>query len=354
MIENKNDLESYLGGLAPEFCGMDLEADSLHRYGDRLCLIQYTDGEQHRLIDPLACDDMAPLQESLAKSQIWMHGADYDMTLMRKAWDMVPQLIFDTQIASRLVGAKRFGYANLVEDYLGVELDKGSQKADWSIRPLTPTMVEYALNDVVYLKPLADLLLTKLEETDRYEWFLESCKDAQRRATERNHDKVDPWRIKGSGKLSPQGLAILREIWQWREDEACSWDRPVFMVCGNKALIEWVQAILDKEVPQLPKHYRSSRVNRFIAATNRVKKIKPEDYPQKPKAIRSKKDPAYEEKVDRVIKAKNKIATDLDIDSSLLSSRNNIEAILRGEMTPKECLMNWQYALLHEVIEAEL
>ena len=354
MIDNTKDLKDYLSGLSGAFCGMDLEADSLHRYEDRLCLIQYTDGEQHVLIDPLACEDLTSLQQRLKVSQIWMHGADYDMTLMRKAWDMVPQLIFDTQIAARLVGAKRFGYANLVEDYLGVELDKGSQKADWSIRPLTERMEEYALNDVVYLQPLSEILLKRLEETGRYDWFLESCIDAQRRATERKHEKEDPWRIKGSGKLSPKGLAYLRELWLWRESEAKEWDRPVFMVCGNKALIDWVFDLVNDKVPKLPKHYRSKRVNRFIGATNRVKKLKATEYPQKPKVVRAKRDPEYDEKVERIIKSKNKIAEELDIDSSLLSSRATIEAIVRGESDPQQVLMKWQYTLLSKVIEEGL
>ena len=354
MIDNEKDLAEYLAGLGDTFSGMDLEADSLHRYEDRLCLIQYTDGEQHRLIDPLACDDMEVFQARIQKTKIWMHGADYDMTLMRKAWGIVPELIYDTQIAARLVGAKRFGYANLVEDFLGVELDKGSQKADWSIRPLTEKMTEYALNDVVYLQPLSEILLKRLEETGRYDWFIESCLEAQKRATERSHEKEDPWRIKGSGKLTPEGLAYLREIWLWREEEAKEWDRPVFMVCSNKTLIDWVFSLLKGEIPKLPKHYRSKRINRFVAATNKVKKLKKEEYPQKPKVVRAKRDPEYEEKVDRIISAKNTVAEELDIDSSLLSSRATIEAIVRGDLEAEACMMSWQYALLKDIVAKEV
>lgn len=351
MIADTSTLTEYIDGLADGFCGMDLEADSLHRYGDRLCLIQFTDGEDHKLIDPLAFEDLTKLQEKLKNCEVWMHGADYDMTLMRKAWSMVPMTIFDTQIASRLVGAKRFGYANLVEDYLGVELDKGSQKADWSIRPLTETMEEYALNDVVYLKPLSELLLNLLHEKGRYEWFVESCRDAQNRATEREHEKEDPWRIKGCGKLCRKGLAYLKELWLWRDSEAREWDRPVFMVCGNKSLLEWVNDLVGGKVPQLPKHYRSSRVNRFVAATNRVKKLKPEEYPQKPVVERKKKDPELEDRIDKLMKRKNELAARLEVDSSIVASRSTIEAIMRGQAEAKEVLMSWQYELLKDLIE---
>lgn len=330
---------------------MDLEADSLHRYGDRLCLIQFTDGEQHSLIDPLACEDLTTLQEKLRDAEIWMHGADYDMTLMRKAWEMVPHCIFDTQIAGRLVGAKRFGYAHLVEDFLQVELDKGSQKADWSIRPLTDKMHEYALNDVIYLKPLAEILLKKLHETERYEWFVESCQDAQRRATERSHEKLDPWKIKGSGKLCPKGLAYLREIWQWREDEAREWDKPLFMVCSNKSMIEWVNLLAEGKIPQLPKHFRSQRVNRFIAASNKVKRLKPEEYPQKEIGERRKRDPEMEGRIDAAIKKKNALAEKLGIDSALLANRATVELVVRGEIDASDSLMSWQYSLLKNILD---
>ncbi len=351
MIDNNKDLDSYLSSLNGSFLGMDLEADSLHRYGDTLCLIQFTDGEQHRLIDPLACEDLTSLQEKLRSAEIWMHGADYDMTLMRKAWDMVPQCILDTQIAGRLIGAKRFGYAHLVEDFLDVALDKGSQKADWSIRPLTDKMHEYALNDVVYLKPLSEILLQKLHEKGRYEWFLESCKDAQRRATERPQDKEDPWKIKGSGKLSPKGLAFLREIWQWREDEAKAWDKPLFMVCSNKSLIEWVNILAEDQIPQLPKHFRSQRVNRFIAASNKAKRLKPEEYPKKEKSERTKRDPEVEKRIDSTIKKKNALAEELGIDSSLLANRATIELVVRGQLDAEASLMTWQYTLLKNILE---
>ncbi|MDB9741800.1 hypothetical protein OAB00_02985 [Akkermansiaceae bacterium] len=351
MINNSTDLAQYIDSLTPGFFAMDLEADGLHRYGDSLCLIQCTDGEKHQLIDPLAFEDMDALVHLVEKSEIWMHGADYDMTLMQKAWAKQPKLIFDTQIASRLVGAPRFGYGNLVQDYLGVELDKASQKADWSKRPLTEKMEEYALNDVVYLRPLAELLLEKLHEHGRYDWFLESCQTALDKASERIVDKVDSWRIKGSGKLTPKGLAFLKVIWNWREKEAEEWNKPVFMVCSNSMMIQWATELSEDKIPELPKHFRSRRVNKFIGAANRVRAMKPADYPQKPKVERFAKDPLLEDKIDATIKKKNKIAAELNIDSSLLSNRVNVEAIVRGSVAPEDCLMNWQLALIGDIFE---
>ena len=114
MIESTPNLAEYLGSLQGEFRAMDLEADSLHRYHEKLSLIQFTDGENHQLIDPLAIDDLEPLKNFLKTAQLWMHGADYDIVLMRKDLDVVPPVIWDTQIGARLLGVKKFGYGNLV------------------------------------------------------------------------------------------------------------------------------------------------------------------------------------------------------------------------------------------------
>lgn len=349
MIDNSTTLASYVSSLNPEFYGMDLEADGLHRYGDKLCLIQFTDGDNHKLIDPLAIDDMESLVEKVKCSQLWMHGADYDITLMQKAWGELPKLIFDTQIASRLVGAQRFGYGHLVEDFLGVELDKASQKADWSKRPLTDKMAEYAINDVFYLKPLSEILLAKLHDLGRYDWFLESCEVALKKASERELERADPWRIKGSGKLNPKGLAFLKEIWFWREAEAEEWDKPVFMVCSNKFLLEWSADLSDEKIPELPKYFRTRRVNKFIAAANRARAMDPEQYPQKQLVERVAKDPELEAKVDKALKRKNQIASDLGVDSSLLANRATVEFIVKGITTPEEGLMKWQLELIKDI-----
>ena len=155
MISNKDDLKVFLKeccqGAEARVCAVDTEADSLHRYSESLCLVQFSDGGQHVLIDSLAIDDLSDLADFLKESTCWMHGADYDMHMLKENLGMIPPAVFDTQIGARLLGVRKFGYGNLVEHYMGVELEKTSQKADWAKRPLTPVMEEYALNDVVYL-----------------------------------------------------------------------------------------------------------------------------------------------------------------------------------------------------------
>jgi len=350
MITTQEELRMYLHGLGDAFCGMDIEADGLHSYADKICLVQYTDGEQHSLIDPLSLDSLELLLSQVWKSQIWMHGADYDMMLMLRDYQELPELIFDTQIAARLVGAKRFSYGNLVEDYLGVELDKTHQKADWAQRPLTDDMVEYALNDVVYLKALAEKLVAQLEEKGRYDWFVESCQSAMQRVRERmqriDEEGEEPWRIKGSGRLAPKGLAFLRELWFWRDKQAEEWDRPSFMVCGNKQLYAWIEDLLAERRVEFPKHYRGSRRKTFLDAVERVKAMKTSDYPLKPKRVKYVQDPDFDDKVAELAKKRDAVSQELDIDGSLVISRAAMESIVLERATPEELLMSWQRKLM--------
>lgn len=111
---------------------------------------------------------MGPFYNWLKETEVWMHGADYDMSLFQNAWETLPAMIWDTQTAARLLGFRQFGLAALVEHFHGITLSKSSQKADWARRPLSPTMVTYALNDVNYMLDMADKLTAALREKDAW------------------------------------------------------------------------------------------------------------------------------------------------------------------------------------------
>jgi len=194
---------------------LDTEADSLHAYPEKLCLVQITTPAGDELIDPLANINLEPLLAALGQHELIMHGADYDLRLFRKHHGFVPSTIFDTMLASRLLGIMQFGLNNLVAQHLGVTLDKGSQKADWAKRPLTEKMAVYARNDTHYLKELSDRLKAELEAKGRLGWQQESC--ARLIADCSQMRAIDPdltWRIKGSNRLSRPAMAVLRELWR--------------------------------------------------------------------------------------------------------------------------------------------
>ena len=348
MISTGGELSVFFKHLAglPPVCAIDTEADSLHRYSESLCLVQFSDGKQHVLIDPLAIEDMSPLSDYLKQATCWMHGADYDMHMLKTNLGVIPPTVFDTQIGARLLGVRKFGYGDLVAHYMDVQLEKTSQKADWAKRPLTPVMEKYALNDVIYLLPMAELIVAKLKEAGRYEWFTESCQAAQLKAEEKKQEREDRWRIKGSGKLTPQGLNYLRALWLWRDGEAAAWDRPPFMVTGNKQLMTWVADLLDGKKPVLPRHYRNSRIKNFQNAIAEAEAVAEEQMPQRIKGKRRRKEPKFEARLDELMAQRDKVAHDLDIDSSLIAPRAILEALAGKHEGAEELLLNWQRNLL--------
>ncbi len=261
MIANAAQLRELLPQLeSADRVALDTEADSLHCYKEKLCLLQIStpsgkgwigfseddaqvnapsaprlttrsDKAFHRdfIVDPLADLDLNPLTSALAEKEIVLHGADYDLRLLRRNLNFVPQRIFDTVIAARLIGIHEFSLAALVQRYFEIELAKGSQKANWAQRPLPARMAEYAVNDTRYLLPMAERLETELNSRNRMEWFRQSCQRAlELAAIDRERDLDEAWRISGAGALRGRASAVLRELWNWREREAEAADRPPF------------------------------------------------------------------------------------------------------------------------------
>ena len=239
VIDTDEKLAAFLPQLATAaWIALDTEADSLHAYPEKLCLIQISIVGHDVLIDPLARVNLAPLFGILSQHQLILHGADYDLRLLRKYCGFVPTAIFDTMLASRLLGCREFGLVNLVAKYLGAKLEKGPQKANWARRPLTPRMAEYARHDTLYLKPLTDLLTAELTAKGRLEWHRQACARLIADATEVHApDPNEVWRVKGSHLLPPPALAVLRAIWHWREQEAIASNRPPFFILSPDAMV---------------------------------------------------------------------------------------------------------------------
>ena len=335
-------LQNCRQGNGPPTCAIDTEADSLHRYRESLCLVQFATRDKCTLIDPIAIDDLAALADYLAPATVWMHGADYDMTMLKRELGVIPAVVPDTQIGARLLGLRRFGLADLVSHYFQIELSKSSQKADWGKRPLSEKMVEYALNDVRYLLEMGDMILAGLREKGRLEWFEESCTAARTKVMERDDSRDESWRIKGSGKLDPRGLAWLRALWQWRDKEAEAWDRPSFMVVANREMLEWAIKLAGGGKVQLPRHYRGDRLKRFSKMNEEVRAMPESEWPKRPEKIRRKRDKSFEKKVNDFLKIRDAKATELEIDPSLIAARAVLEAIAWNETTPEESLLEWQ------------
>jgi ribonuclease D len=220
---------------------IDTEADGLHHYPVKLCLVQVADdrGRGH-LVDPLALPALEPLAPFFADEGVVkvLHAADNDLGYLKRLYGFSVANIFDTAIAARFLGVTSLSLDGLLRDFISVDPGPSRQKDDWSKRPLSPAQETYALNDVLHLIPLREKLLEALRAKGRELWVEEECAlIAAMPAPEKTADPDAYMRLKGAKDLDGRGLAVLRELHQARETLAIKVDRPPFMVLGNEVLV---------------------------------------------------------------------------------------------------------------------
>lgn len=345
MIADSQGLERLLEHLAPfPQIAIDTEADSLHSYFEKLCLVQISTPEGDFLVDPLAGFSLQPLYDALAPKRLVFHGADYDLRLLHRSGNFAAADLFDTMIASRLCGSKELGLAALVDKHFGVKLSKASQKANWGLRPLSKQMLDYAVCDTKYLLPLAALIEADLHRLGRWEWFVESRDRMIVSAREpRERDESTAWRITGSAALNPRAQSALRVLWHWRDSEARSWDRPPFHVMGNDDLLRIAEKSVRGESCPTPR-MNGRRRKSFEVVLALAQQIPEAEWPTQPKIHRKR--PTREETacVNRLKALRDKVAASLDLDPAIVAPRSALEAAALDPATP--ALMNWQKALL--------
>lgn len=348
MIDTDQKLTAFLPQLrAADWIALDTEADSLHAYPEKLCLVQISLAEADELLDPLAGMDLAPVLEALSLQEIIMHGADYDLRLLRKSRGFVPTAIFDTMLASRLLGCREFGLNNLVGKYLGVPLEKGPQKANWARRPLTPRMEVYARNDTHYLKPLSDILKNQLREKGRLAWHQETC--ARLIADCAQLRTADPnlvWRVKGSHQLRPAALSVLQEIWRWREAEATAANKPPYFILPPETMVALAAASTEsRPLKELfPRHFSPRRRQGVLQAINDgLAAVK---FPGMLRARLHRQTEAEKRRLHELEKHRDRRASELGIDPTLIASRATLLDLAKDGAAHQADLMKWQQELL--------
>jgi ribonuclease D len=350
VIDTKEKLAEFLPTLkAAEWLAIDTEADSLHAYPEKVCLIQISLAGGDWLIDPLADFSLDPLLDALAGRELIFHAADYDLRLLRKHHDFAPTEIFDTMLAARLLGEKQFGLGAIVEKFLGVKLDKGPQKADWAQRPLTPRMEAYARNDTFYLKPLEEKLKAELLAKNRLTWHQESC---ARLIAECSRpyvvDEYEVWRIKGSTFLERPALAVLRELWHWREREAIAANRPPFFVLAHEKMIE-IAAVASEKKPfeeLIPVRMHPRRRDNLIEAVRASRHVPPDKWPEKIRHRSQRPTEAEFKRFRELEEIRDKHAAQLLIDPTLIAPKSVLGDLARDWEKHSAELMNWQRELL--------
>lgn len=323
----------------------------MHSYQENLSLIQIYASSEAVLVDPLEVKDLTPLIRFFDTGELWLHGMDYDLSLFRNKFQWMPNDAKDTQVAAQLAGYTKFGLASLLEECFGVVLSKESQRADWGMRPLPQEMLDYAVNDVLYLFRLADLLMEKLTETDRVGWFLQSCDQIKKNVmTRKPKDPEEAWKIKGFGKLDRHSLAYLREIWRWREGEAEKLDKPSYKVLANGKMIFMSERLSQGKPTDLQGRYNETQKSNYAEAIDRVSAMSEDEYPEKFRAIRVPKPDDLDAKVNKIKTARNRIAQELEIDPTLIATKFVMEQMILNPEEAISSMMEWQKNLMADVL----
>ena len=220
--------------------GVDLEADSMFHYHEKVCLIQISTPRQNIIIDPLALENLSSLASVFSNPKIRkvFHGADYDIRSLYRDFGIEVYTLFDTYIAAKALGISKTGLAALLKGRLGITVNKKYQKRDWSKRPLSSGMLAYAVQDTCHLLPLSRILEEELREKDRLRLVKQECeRQAQVRPAPPDTNPLF-MKFKGARKLDPRGLAVLDSILRLRDDTARQKDRPLFKIIGNAQVME--------------------------------------------------------------------------------------------------------------------
>lgn len=337
---------------------MDTEADNMYHYKTRVCLLQFLIEGEVFLVDVLAPGlKLEPLWKVLARKHLIMHGSDFDLRLLHDLCRFQPHSLFDTMLAAQLLGLPRIGLASLLDQHFAVALDKDGQKANWSKRPLTPKLLNYAALDVWHLPALRDILSRELKKLNRLDWLEQQCRAQMAAGAEGFAPATEnDWRIGRSERLRGPGLSVLHAVWHWREAQAQRLDTPPFKVCGNALLLKIAEAAESGEAEQgilnaIHLGKRHERIFPSLAAAVRAGLERdPKTLPRRPG-----RDPNHVslsqseiELQDRIKSDRDRVAKTLEFEPTLIANRSQLAQIARDPGKLDEILLPWQAALLRD------
>ncbi len=347
---------------ASPWAAVDAEADSLHHYVEKLCLLQISVKGGDFVIDPLVPLDLSELAKILADKMLLFHGADFDVRIFKKTTEFRPKQMFDTMLAAQILGYDRFGLADLAEKICGVRLSKSSQKADWSRRPLTQEMLEYAAGDTKHLERIYLQMKKELQKLGRQEWHRQTCErllKSLNEAAEEPKEDLLRWQLRGSKDLTGSGLTYLRELWKWRESEAARLDRPSFKVLNTDYLLDmarWAEQNPGKDIIEwtlAPRHLHRQYRDKINAILRDAETQPPAVFTAPEKSGKARRlRSAEEDKFARLKDERLKLSQALKIQPSVLITNSMLEAVVRSmpkdleSMKAIDGLLPWQAEVL--------
>ena len=369
-VDTPPKLAAFIAGVRREpRAGVDTEAASFHRYRDRIYLLQISSASQTALIDPLAVTDLAPVGALLSDPEVEkiFHDADYDLRVLDRDYGFRAVRLFDTRIAAQLAGEPAIGLAALLEKYAGVRLDKEHQKADWSLRPLTPPMLAYAAADTQHLLRLRDALEQRLTQLGRLTWAqeefnqLESLRWTAGGGGPAAGDEETYLRLKGAKGLPPRGLAALRLLHRWRETVAEREDKAPFRIIGNDALLGVSRALPGathdlSRIRELPASLARRHGTALLEAVARARALPESELPRLERRARPHKDAGFDARVEKLKEARNRVATELGLEAGVLCGRTTLEAVARARPVDRAALervaelRRWQVGALGDAL----
>jgi ribonuclease D len=315
---------------------IDTEGASFHRYVDRIYLLQLSTQHHSAIVDPLHAGKLPELGALVENRgvELIFHDADYDLRLLRQDYGWHATHLFDTRIAAQLLGIPAFGLAALLEKFFSVRLDKQHQRADWSMRPLTPGMLDYAGQDTRYLLELRDELRTRLEAAGRMSWAQEEFERLESVHFTPDDPDTAFMRTKGARDLKRRELALLKELVAWRDQRASALDRATFRVMGNEAMFEIIRvkpASRDElaAIKGVPRGVVDRHSAELLDAVQRGLAVPEADLPRFPRAARWDRDPDFDSNVSKLKAARDAAAIRLKLDPGVLCARERLEAVAR-------------------------
>jgi len=368
-VDTPQDLTAFIASVRRESrVGVDTEAASFHRYRDRIYLLQISSPTQTALIDPvaIAAPDLAPFGALLADPGLEkvFHDADYDLRVLDRDYGFHAVRLFDMRVAAQLAGEPAIGLAALLEKYVGVKLDKEHQKADWSLRPLTPPMLAYAAADTHYLLPLRDALEQRLQSLGRLAWAQEEFKHVEslRWTGPATIGEDDAYlRLKGAKGLAPRSLAALRLLHRWRDSVAAREDKAPFRIIGNDSLIAVSRALPSTRadltpIRELPSSLARRHGDALLDGVARAKSLPDSELPRLERHPRPQKDAGFDARLEKVKAVRNRVAAELGLEPGVLCGRTTLEAVVRARPTDRAALeqigelRRWQIEVLGDAL----
>jgi ribonuclease D len=371
------EFNSFLDSLASEpRLALDLESDPYHRYFEKVCLLQISTPSADYFFDPLAFGMPEALHRLLSDSDrlLVLHGADYDVRALKKGFDLSLGRLFDTSIAAQILGLPEIGLKPLLEKELGIIIDKGEQRSDWSKRPLTASQLEYARQDSRHLLPLSERLREKLDAAGRTAWVEEECALLRRRSPIEKKFDPEEWKnVKGAKALGEIGRKVLRAAFVWREDVAQMQDVPPFRIMRNDVLLrlaQWLQRDrrqvrrLDRIrfLPELDLDSLSRALETAISAEDPLSSEQAKhaaDQPKAPKKGEPHLDKEARARLDRLRSRRAEWSSLLKIDAGFLISGTVLRRVAStnpqnvNELAQIEGMTDWRIgALGSQILEA--